>query len=101
MSTMLPAIDPGEWKIATFDFTNEIPEGVEITGSPVVQVTMEAGSDAGSADTLNGSATVSGPLVRQMVIGRVDGNVYKLKCQATLTNGEKPIIALSLPVRAS
>lgn len=88
---------PGEAKILTFDFTNEVADGATLSG-PTIAKSLIAGSDTGAATLTVGAASVSGALVSALVSAGTDGNTYKLLATVSASNGETHQLAASMIV---
>lgn len=76
---------PGEKYPLGVDLTAKLPGGATIA-SAVVTATDESGADATST-VVDGSATVSGAIVTQMIKAGIHGQRYDLKLVASLTGG--------------
>ena len=101
MRTLWPAKDPAEKLVATFDYSEDLDVG-ETIASATLTCTLLSGTDADPAAVLYGSATIDAGTVLQPITGGVDGAVYTLRCQATLTpTGRVLVLAASLPVRTA
>jgi len=91
---------PTEQELFGFDFSRLLPSGVTIS-SAVVTATVIDGTDADPSAMISGSATISGSLVSQLVIGGVAGVTYCLKCAATFSDGQVPELHDDLAVEAA
>lgn len=90
--------DPAEIVTVTFDFS-----GVATAcAAPVVSISVIAGrDDAGSAGMLSGAPQIDGTSVLQRLIGGIDGNTYKLRCQIDDADGERFVVADTVVVGAA
>lgn len=96
-STFSPK-DPDEVVVATFDFS-EIATSIT---SPVVTATYKRGAaDASPSAVLQGSAIASGLKVLQTIQGGVAGTDYVLRCQVDANDGQRFVLAATLPVRTA
>ena len=96
-STFSPK-DPAEIITITFDFS-EIATSIS---SPVVEATHKRGTtDAAPSAVLSGSAAVSGLKVLQTVLGGLAGADYVLRCQVEANDGQRFVLAGTLPVRVA
>lgn len=93
----LPAKDPAEFVIVTFDYEHEI--GDATVSSAALSCAVKSGADADVGSMLYGAAVVSGADVLQLVRLGVDGADYTLRCLATLSDGRKLLRWATLPVR--
>lgn len=101
MRTIWPAKDPAERLVATFDYREELDTGETITGAAVT-CTLLSGTDANPEAVLYGTPTIVDGTVLQFFTGGVDGAVYTLRCQATLSpTGRVLVLAATLPVRTA
>ena len=96
---ILEPLDAEEEFVVAFDFLNEL--GGQAISSAVVTVVVSdaAVADATPADLLVGALSIVGGEVRQWIRGRHNGNTYKLRCRATLADGQKRVRAALLPIR--
>lgn len=95
--------DPTEKVTLTFDFTNDLPSGVTLSGSPTVAVTLTRGVDPSPTNILNGAASLDGTskMVIVPVQGGVDGCEYDVSVQCNTTNALlKFELDAVLPVRS-
>ncbi len=101
MRTIWPAKDPAERLVATFDYHEEIDDG-ETIASATLTCTLLSGTDVNPDAVLYGTPTIAGGAVLQFFSGGVDGAVYILRCQATLSpTGRVLVLAATLPVRTA
>jgi hypothetical protein len=99
MRTLWPAKDPAETLVATFDYSLDLDAG-ETIATAATTCTLLAGTDSNPSAVLSGSPTIDAGMVLQPFTGGVDGAVYTLRCQATLTpTGRVLVLAATLPVR--
>lgn len=78
-------IDTEEAVPIDFDFRAALPEGVTISGAPVLTCEVESGTDPTPTARLDGAPQVTGgSYVRQFFSGAVAGCVYRVRCVATL-----------------
>lgn len=63
----------------SFNFLSDLASGETIT-SQVVEATVYSGVDPTPANVIDGSASVNGPIVNQLVTGGVVGVIYNLLC---------------------
>lgn len=96
---ILDPIDAEEEFVVAFDFTSEL-FGQSIV-SAVVSVTLaeQAAADAAPAELLVGALAIVNGDVLQRIAGRFAGNTYKLRCRATLADGQRRVRAALLPIR--
>ncbi|MBP6189000.1 MAG: hypothetical protein KA440_08580 [Azonexus sp.] len=88
--------DPAEAITVTFDFSAL----ATAVSNPVVSCTVISGKvDGGVEAMLSGSPQVAGTGVLQRIIGGLDENVYKLRCQIDDADGERWVVADSLVVK--
>ncbi|WP_290889423.1 hypothetical protein [Arenimonas sp.] len=99
MSPQLPDKDSEESFVFAFDFLAELAGSTVV--SAVVSVSCVQGTDAAPAAMLVGALAIDGADVLQLVQGGIDGNTYKLRCVATLANGQRRVRAALLPIRAA
>lgn len=95
-----PAKKPSERESFAFNFAQLLPAGVTIA-SAVWTVTVVQGTDSNPSAMVSGSPLIQGSKVSQLIIGGVDGVEYCLSCQATFSDGQKPILCDTLWVRAA
>lgn len=103
MQTFNPK-NPGEAVVLSFDFTLFcLPQGIFLTGLPVVTFATQTGADLSPNLLSNGAPAVdlSGYLVQQPVIGGVDANSYLITATCLTSNGYwTPVFPALLPVAA-
>lgn len=88
--------DPAEAITVTFDFSAI----ATAASNPVVSCTVLSGKvDAGAEAMLSGTPQITGTEVLHRVIGGLDGNTYKLRCQIDDADGERWVVADSLVVK--
>lgn len=112
VASELPALDIDEVDDIPFDFSAGL-HSAETIVQTVVEVTAEREEDATASDMLDGSPAVgslingeffpgeNGRIVMQRIkgAGRVDRNVYCLRCSAGLSSGRVLTIAAHMKVR--
>lgn len=90
--------DPAEIVVITFDFS-EIATAV---ATPTITVTHKRGTaDATPALMLAGAAVASGLRVQQVIQGGQAGADYILRCQVEANDGQRFVLAGTLPVRTA
>lgn len=95
---MLPDKDPREIVTVTFDFSAETTE----LAAPVITCTRTGGvTDDHPEFLLSGSAQISGPTVKQRVVGGVAGADYNIQCQVDFPDGRRYVLADTLQVRSA
>ena len=82
MTQTLSGILVNETKTITFDFTGDLASG-ETISTKVVVATVYSGVDATPSTTVSGTATSSGAVVSQAVLGVTIGVLYQLLCTIT------------------
>ena len=90
MSTLQVPFQPkllGESRTLQFDFASRLDVGVTIS-TKVVTSTVYSGTDASPSSMISGSASSSGTIVSQLVIGGTLGVVYYLICTITTSDGQ-------------
>ncbi len=102
MSIQFPIKGTAEKVPLTFDFTNDLPSGVTLSGTPTVTVALAAGTDSRPSSILNGAAgfNSASTQVIQPVQGGINGCDYLLTatCATTQSNLTLTLIG-QLPVR--
>lgn len=96
---MKPAMfvkQPWEERTLEFDVTNAL--GTGDTLASVSSITVLLGGVA-QADMLSGSATTSGNIVYQKIIGGVNNSDYTIRVRVVTTNGDKIEDDLVMQVR--
>lgn len=94
---ILPEKDAEESFVVEFDFESELA-GSSVA-SAVLSVSVADGTDASPLSMLSGALAIVGADVKQLITGGINGNTYKLRCVATLANGQKRVRAALLPIR--
>lgn len=79
---VLDAKQAGSMELRVFPFTSKLAVG-ETISSAVVTAAVYSGVDANPSAIVSGTATISGGLVSQKLIGGTAGVIYKLSCAAT------------------
>lgn len=87
----LPAKRVADQENVPFDFTSNLGEG-ETLSSATVTSTVYSGTDASPSSMISGSASVSGGIATQLIIGGVEGVVYEIVCTALTTNGQTLVL---------
>ena len=82
--------DPSEKVKLAFDFTIDLPAGVTLTGTPVVNVTTVDGIDASPTAILNGAAVfdVTNKKIIQPVRDGLDGVTYNVSVWCATTDAQ-------------
>ena len=101
-----PSIDPDEERVLTFDFTLELLPNEVLQGTPVVKVTLSAGTDPNPSNVLIAPPTFdqTGLLVLQPVgnLSALDGNDYAFEAICSTTAVDKTVVIRGLlPVRSN
>jgi flagellar biosynthesis protein FliR len=78
----LPPKLVGETATYTFDFTSRLA-ATETISAQSVTVAVYSGTDATPSSLLSGSASASGHIVSQKLIGGTLGVIYEITCQIT------------------
>ncbi|MBP6543211.1 MAG: hypothetical protein KA265_11515 [Piscinibacter sp.] len=82
----LDDIDAAEKVPIIFPYDDELDEGETIVGA-VLGIVLEAGADATPAAGLDGAMLVQPTRVVQRFWGRIPGNVYAVRCEASTSTG--------------
>lgn len=82
----LDSMDAAERLPVIFPFDDELDEGETLTGA-VLLVVLESGVDASPSLHLDGAMLVQPTRVVQRLHGRIPGNVYATRCEATTSSG--------------
>lgn len=82
---------PSEIRTFTFDFTNDLASGETVLSALwfCEVAAEEEGEDATPGDRVSGSVSVASPLVSQKIANMVAGVVYRQRCLATTSLGNK------------
>jgi hypothetical protein len=83
----LKGIYQGETKLVPFNFSSDLASG-ETISTKAVTATVYSGTDASPSAVISGSATSSGAIVTQKVIGQTLGVIYELLCEITTSLGQ-------------
>ncbi len=83
-----PNLFIGEKKVLTFDFADELPSGVSLTGTPTVAVVVTSGTDAAPAELFNGAPGIVGDAVLVPVDPTVEAVEYRLKVLVATTDAQ-------------
>ena len=94
-----PEKDPVEKLGLTFTYTAALDSG-ETISTASLSVTVKSGTDAGAAAMLDGAASIVAGQVFQRIKNGVDGAVYLVRCNATLSSGRVLALGAHLPVVA-
>ncbi|MDA8350503.1 MAG: hypothetical protein M0038_17180, partial [Pseudomonadota bacterium] len=101
MADLFPTKAPSELIPLTFDFTQDLPTGVTLTGTPAITVITVRGTDAAPANVLNGAAgfNTAKTQVIQPVKGGQNGATYRITCNCPTTQANlAPTLVGELPV---
>ena len=79
--------DPAEIQSLQFSFADAI--GSATISSAALTNTVEQGADGSASAMLLNTPTISGSTVTQLYQNGVSGNIYKVRCLATLNDGRK------------
>lgn len=104
MAERLPALDPSEARVLTFDFSADLANGETLSGLPSVTVTVEAGTDANPNGIVQQKSVDSDTHTTVLVAvdNLTDGVDYHIKVECATTNSQKALaLAAILPVRAA
>jgi hypothetical protein len=100
---MFNAKAPGEAVVLSFNFTLFcLPQGIFLTGTPVLTFATELGTDPDPLALINGppAVDITGYLVQQPVIGGLDATSYLITATCLTTNGYwTPVMPALLPVK--
>lgn len=89
MAKKFSSRDPEEIYTLGFDFTDVVRDG-ETLSSATMAVDLQSGTtDPDMATMLLGGLTISGLTVAQQIRNGVAGNVYRIDCLATTSEGNK------------
>ncbi len=82
----------------TFDFTQDLPSGVTLTGTPVLGVSVSNGTDSNPTGILNGAAGFNSgsTQVIQPVQGGVNGVDYAVTCTCPTTQSNLTLSLVGL-----
>lgn len=83
----LPGKYLSEAVFARFDFTSQLAVG-ETISSASVTASVWSGTDPSPSAIVSGAASISGAVVRQLIIQGVLGVVYELLCTAITSLGQ-------------
>lgn len=85
-----PTLPSTEIRSFSYDFGGQVSVGVTLS-LPTATVSVYSGEDATPSDLLSGSASVSGTVVSQLILGSaaVVGVTYRLVLGATTSDGQK------------
>lgn len=81
--------DQAERRRIGFDFSAELVNYPDVTiESATMSATVVSGTDPNPSSILTGSVQVDGAQIFQMREGGVTGVTYKIRCEATLSDGQ-------------
>lgn len=80
-----------------FDFASMLESG-ETISTQSVACTVYSGTDASPSSMISGSATASGSIVTQLVIGGTLGVIYQLACTITTSESQTLVMTAFLAV---
>jgi len=90
--------DPSEIITVTFDFSGTATSCT----NPSVAISVVAGrEDSNASSMLSGTPQVDGTSILQRVIGGLNGNTYKLRCEIDDADGEHWVVADTLTVQSA
>lgn len=98
MATLFPKKAPGETVLLTFDFTNELPDGVTLSNPSVLCLSVTKGDGNVSDITFTGSSAVNGMKVSVLCAAGLTANTYRMRAAVDSSNGEHRFIDKDLPV---
>lgn len=81
----------GESKTVTFDFTSVLAASETISTKTVTNA-VYSGTDASPSSMVSGSASSSGAVVSQLIIGGTVGVIYAMTCTIT-TSASQTLLA--------
>ena len=98
MAVRFPIKGTSEKVPLTFDFTQDLPSGVTLTGTPVLGVSVSNGTDSNPTGILNGAAGFNSgsTQVIQPVQGGVNGVDYAVTCTCTTTQSNLTLSLVGL-----
>lgn len=96
-TTPLPPKDATEIFVVGFDFASELAGSTINTAT--MAVLLHEGTDPDPGVMLVGALSIVGSTVLQLVQGGITGNTYRLRCVATLANGQRRALAAALQIR--
>lgn len=94
---------PDETVTLTFDYSNELDPGVELTNPVTLTVEVDVSSpvsDVAPENTKSGTPQVERLMVLHRMIGGLDKVDYLWTCRAATTAGDVLVRELLVPVRA-
>lgn len=94
----LDDMDPTERLPIIFPYAKELEAGETITGG-VISVSLTEGVDATPALMLDGAMLAQSDRVIQRVFGRIHGNTYEVRCEATTSAGNVRVLTAVQRVR--
>lgn len=96
--TQLPAKDPAERKIVTFDFSRD---AAALASATITATVVRGKKDTTPNIIVDGGNTIDGALVRQFISGGLNGSTYDLRCVAVDADGEIHVAVGKLPVQTA
>ena len=98
MAVRFPIKGTSEKVPLTFDFTQDLPSGVTLTGTPVLGVSVSNGTDSNPTGILNGAAGFNSgsTQVIQPVQGGVNGVDYAVTCTCPTTQSNLTLSLVGL-----
>ena len=98
MAIRFPIKGTSEKVPLTFDFTQDLPSGVTLTGTPVLGVSVSNGTDSNPTGILNGAAGFNSgsTQVIQPVQGGVNGVDYAVTCTCPTTQSNLTLSLVGL-----
>lgn len=81
--------DQAERRFIGFDFSADLANYPDVTiSAAVMEASVVSGTDPDPSSILTGSVVVDGTQVSQMREGGITGVTYKIRCEATLSDGQ-------------
>lgn len=98
MAVRFPVKGTSEKVPLTFDFTQDLPSGVTLTGTPTIGVSVSNGTDSNPTGILNGAAGFNSgsTQVIQPVQGGVNGVDYSITCTCPTTQSNLTLSLVGL-----
>ena len=98
MAVRFPVKGTSEKVPLTFDFTQDLPSGVTLTGTPTIGVSVSNGTDSNPTGILNGAAGFNSgsTQVIQPVQGGVNGADYSITCTCPTTQSNLTLSLVGL-----
>ena len=87
------ALDPSEWRVLTFDFSDDLATGETLTTAVTVAVAVIKGVDGTPTGILSGSPTfnVENTKILQAVKASTEGNTYAIKVVSSTSDPLKKL----------